>query len=86
MKSLIARLKTLAVDQPDTEAVVSNGYSINYAQLVKRIENVASEIQRIGFDRLAAYISFFDVAAPGVKYVQASKKASNLLGAPWIKD
>ncbi len=55
MKSLIARLKTLAVDQPNTEAVVSNGYSINYAQLVERIENVASEIQRIGFDRLAVY-------------------------------
>ena len=37
-------------------------------------------------ERLAAYVSFFDVASSGTKYVQALKKASSLLGVCWLEE
>ena len=37
-------------------------------------------------ERLAAYVSFFDVASSGTKYVQALKKANSLLGVCWLEE
>lgn len=55
MKALLGRLSDLAARQPQADAIICASHVLSYQQLHNRVNQVADELKRIGFQRLAIF-------------------------------
>ena len=55
MNVLIERVRALASFQPNAEAIICANHVLTYEGLNRRIEQIASELQTLGFTRLALF-------------------------------
>jgi long-subunit acyl-CoA synthetase (AMP-forming) len=55
MSALLDKMTEHALQQPDAPAVIANGYTLNYRDLVKTVLDVAAELRARRYQRLAIY-------------------------------
>jgi len=57
VRTLLDRIQAFSRSQPNTEAIVCNGFGLSYSQLNSRVAQVAEELRSLNISRLALYAS-----------------------------